>query len=79
MASADDLARWRSQLVDVRAAIRAIETHGQAYAMDGSALQLTRADIDSLYSREREIEKKVARGTRGGIRTATIIPGRACS
>lgn len=79
MASADDLTLWRSQLTDVRGAIRAIETHGQAYSLDGNALQLTRANLPDLYARERELEKKVARGARGGIRTATMIPGRVCS
>lgn len=79
MASADDLTLWRSQLGDVRGAIRAIETHGQAYSLDGNALQLTRANLPDLYSRERELERKVARGGRGGMRTATIIPGRVCS
>jgi hypothetical protein len=74
MASADEITRWQGQLTDVRTAIRAIETHGQAYSLDGSALQLTRANLMDLYSRERELERKVSRGIRGGMRTATILP-----
>jgi hypothetical protein len=76
MASADDLTVWRGQLTSVRAAIAAIETHGQAYSLDGNALQLTRANLPDLYVRERELERKIGRATRGGMRTATMIPGR---
>lgn len=77
MATADDVPRLTAQLTDVRAAIRAVETHGQAYSLDGSALQLTRANLTDLYSRERELEKKLARAARGGgMRMATIIPAR---
>lgn len=78
MATADDVTRWQSQLTDVRGAIRAIETHGQAYSLDGNALQLTRASLPDLYSRERDLERKVARASRGGMRTVTIVPGRVC-
>lgn len=75
MASSSNLATWSQQLAQVRAAITAIETHGQAYNMDGGALQLTRANLTDLYARERELERKVARAARGGgMRTATILP-----
>ena len=77
MASAEDVTRWQSQLTDVRGAIRAIETHGQAYSLDGNALQITRANLPELYSRERELERRIARASRGGMRTVTIVPGRA--
>lgn len=75
MASSSDLATWSQQLTQVRAAITAIETHGQAYGMDSGALQLTRANLQDLYARERDLERKIARGRRGGgMRTATILP-----
>ena len=69
MASAEDVTRWQGQLTDVRGAIRAIETHGQAYSLDGNALQITRANLPELYSRERELERRIARASRGGMRT----------
>lgn len=57
------------QLDSVRAAIAAIEAHGQSYQiMDGGAQRLlTRANLRELYAREDRLEKQIARLSRGGI------------
>jgi hypothetical protein len=69
---ATELETVQQQLADTRAAISAILTSGQSGSAQGR--QLTRADLGELRSMERELLSRVARLTRGGIRTTQIIP-----
>lgn len=59
----------QQQLDEVRAAISAVLTRGQAYMiMDGGAQrQLSRANLKQLQERERQLEIEVSRLERGGI------------
>jgi hypothetical protein len=57
------------QLAEVRTAISAVLTRGQAFTVqDGGAMrQLSRANLKQLQERERQLEIEVARLERGGI------------
>jgi uncharacterized protein involved in exopolysaccharide biosynthesis len=64
-----------AQLAEVRQAISAILTRGQAYMLqDGGAMrQLTRANLKALEDREKRLEREVAQleraeATGGGLR-----------
>lgn len=59
----------QQQLEEVRAAISAVLTRGQAFMlMDGGAQrQLSRANLKQLQERERQLEIEVSRLERGGI------------
>lgn len=59
----------QQQLAEVRTAISAVLTRGQAFmVMDGGAQrQLTRANLKQLQERERQLEIEVSRLERGGI------------
>lgn len=63
---------YLQQLEPVQAAIEAIETRGQA--VDVSGRTLSRADLRTLYDRERYLRRMVAHQKRGGIRTLRVIP-----
>jgi len=55
----------------VQTAIAAIETYGQSSGFDGKGT-LTRADLTTLYAREEQLERKIARAARaGGDRSLT--------
>lgn len=61
---------YAQQLDRVQATIAKIEQTGQAYQQgnDGSSRQMTRADLETLYERERYLRgmaKREARGRRG--------------
>ena len=61
------------QLVRVQAAIAAIESGAQSASYDGRTV--TRADLRTLYERERHLRRMVARAGRGGgIRVRGITP-----
>ncbi len=59
----------QQQLAEVRVAISAVLTRGQAFiVMDGGAQrQVTRANLKYLQERERQLEIEVSRLTRGGM------------
>lgn len=60
------------QLDRVQTAIKAIEERGQAYEIEGR--RLTRGDLKTLYDRERELRRNVAREARGGVRVTSVAP-----
>ena len=55
---------YQEQLENVQAAIEKIEDSGQAYSISGRSM--SRADLPTLYERERWLRKKAAREARGG-------------
>lgn len=61
---------YETQLQRVQAAIAAIESGAQRVDYEGRSV--TRADLATLYARERELRGKVARG--GGIRIRLGTP-----
>lgn len=64
---------YSTQLERVQETIAAIEQRGQSYGMqDGRSL--TRADLATLYARERELRRLVAKETRGGARVRQVAP-----
>lgn len=63
---------YAAQLERVQTAIAAIEERGQASGIAGRSL--TKADLSTLYAREKWLRKMVARETRGGIRTQYVVP-----
>lgn len=69
---------YTAQLERVQAAIAKIEANGQSYEIsaDGSSRRYTRADLATLYSRERELRSQAAQEARGrrGIRVTRGIP-----
>lgn len=64
----------QSQLESVQTAIARIESTGQAYGRDGNSLN--RADLKTLYDREKYLENRIARAQRtgGGMRVRFITP-----
>lgn len=58
------------KLERVQAAIRKIEEGGQAYSSDGT--QLTRADLKTLYEREKELLNEYYANLHG----TTVLAGR---
>ena len=64
---------YADQLASVQDAIAAIESGGQEVEFEGS--RKTRADLGTLYKRERYLRNMAAREARGGgIRTRRIVP-----
>lgn len=63
---------YSTQLERVQTTIATIEEAGQAHAVNGR--QLTRADLEVLYAREKWLRKMVAREVRGGIRMRQAVP-----
>lgn len=55
---------YQEQLESVQAIIAQIESGGQAYTIDNRSL--TRADLLSLYTREKYLRAMTAREARGG-------------
>ncbi len=58
------MATLAEQLASVQAAIAAIESGAQSAASEGESL--TRADLNTLYTREERLLNKIARAARGG-------------
>ena len=63
---------YTEQLESVQAAIEKIESSGQAYSIGGRTL--TRADLPTLYEREKRLIALVNKESRGGIRTRGVTP-----
>ena len=63
---------YSTQLERVQLAIAKIEGGAQSYAIDG--VSYTRAELATLYKRERELRALVARESRGGIRLQRGVP-----
>jgi len=63
---------YAEQLESVQQTIERIETTGQAYGISGRSL--TRADLNTLYEREKYLRRQVNRAARGGVRTRGIVP-----
>ncbi len=55
---------YQTQLESVQAIIAQIESTGQAYTIDNRSL--TRADLSTLYDREKYLRVMAAREARGG-------------
>lgn len=55
---------YQAQLESVQAIIAQIESSGQSYTIDNRSL--TRADLSSLYTREKYLRGMAAREARGG-------------
>lgn len=63
---------YAEQLDSVQAAIATIESGGQAVGFDGRTL--SRADLATLYKREKWLRTRVARQARGGARVMRVVP-----
>ncbi len=59
------------QLDCVQKAIAAIEGGAQAYQIGGKSL--TRADLKTLYAREKDLVYQIARQNNGGIRIRRAV------
>lgn len=68
------MATYAEQLTRVQDAIAAIEEGGQSVHLPGGE-QLSYADLDTLYKREKWLRRQAARETRGGgIRVRGVTP-----
>ena len=65
--------KYAEQLERVQQMIAQVEERGQSQGVGGR--QLTRADLGTLYQREKWLRKMAAREGRGGLRTRRVIPG----
>lgn len=63
---------YQTQLESVQAAIAAIEAGSQSYSIAGRSM--SKADLGTLYEREKWLRRMVDRETRGGIRVRGITP-----
>ena len=68
-----DVDTYTAQLVSVRAAIAAIEAGAQEYSVGGQ--RVVKAELATLYAREKELEGKVA-GESYGTRAYATWAGR---
>jgi hypothetical protein len=66
------IASYSDQLVSVQAAIATIEGSNQSYTLLGRTF--SKADLKTLYDREKWLRTKVAREAAGGIRVQRVIP-----
>ena len=66
------MATYAERLEEVQQAISDVVSHGQSHNVTGRVL--TRADLPELLKLENWLEGKIARGARGGIRTAQAVP-----
>jgi hypothetical protein len=66
------LAQLDDQLTEVRSAISAVLTGGQALGVNGRTL--SRASLAELREMERDLEHRIARINRGGIRLGRVVP-----
>ena len=62
------MATLAEQLASVQEAIEVIESGAQSITNDGQAL--TRADLRTLYAREKDLLSRINRGDRGRITVA---------
>ena len=60
------------KLTRVQTAIATIETGGQSVSYEGRAV--TKGDLKTLYDREKYLEMRLARKSRGGIRVRAGVP-----
>ena len=65
---------YEQQLEEVQAAISAIEGGAQSYSIGGRSL--ARADLKTLYEREKQLRSDVAREKRGGMPVKRGVPQR---
>lgn len=63
---------YLQQLEEVQAAIGAIEGGAQSYAVNGRSL--TRADLKTLYDREKFLRIQVDRDTNKGLKVQYVVP-----
>lgn len=63
---------YQTQLERVQTAIAAIEGGAQSYSIAGRSL--SRADLKTLYDREKWLRKMADRATSGGIRLRGATP-----
>lgn len=54
----------KTELAEVKKAIATIHAGGQSYRIGSRSL--TRADLQTLYARQNELESKIAEESRGG-------------
>lgn len=66
------LATYAEQLESVQNAIASIEAGNQSTSILGRSF--TKADLATLYTRERWLRKMVARESRGGLRIQRVVP-----
>ena len=69
---------YEEQLEQVQTAIAAIEGGAQSWSISTSqsTRTYTRADLKTLYDRERFLELKIERRKRGGVRIQHGVPER---
>lgn len=68
---------YTQQLEQVQAAIDAIETGAQSYTIQtgiGTSREVSRANINWLYQREKFLREQIAREDRGGARVRYGTP-----
>lgn len=71
------MATLAEQLASVQTAIAAIEGGAQSYSIGtggAGARSLTRADLKTLYARETDLKRQIARAARGGMRVRQGVP-----
>ena len=67
------MATYSEQLESVQNAIANIEAGAQAYSIAGRSL--SKADLSTLYNREKWLRQQVAReASGGGIRVRGVVP-----
>jgi hypothetical protein len=69
---ATELETAQQQLSDVRTAITAVLTLGQAYTLLGR--QFTKADLGELRRMENDLIARSARLSRGGVKIQRVVP-----
>lgn len=62
---------YAQQLEEVQATIGRIEKSGQSYTVGDRSL--TRADVETLYARERFLRTQADRESRGGVQVKTAV------
>jgi hypothetical protein len=63
---------YSDQLISCQAAIAAIESGNQSYTLLNRTF--TKADLKTLYDREKWLRFQVAKQANGGIRTLRVVP-----
>lgn len=67
---------YQTQLERVQTAIAAIEGGAQSYSISTElgSRSYGKADLSTLYAREKELRTRAAREARGGIRVRGVTP-----
>lgn len=65
---------YEQQLIEVQEAIAKIESGAQSYSVAGRSL--SRADLGTLYAREKELRVLAMREKTGGITVNYVLPDR---